>query len=583
MQSRAHRVLAFLGILLIASIVQWSVGALESGFGGFEDEPAHLVTGLMVRDWLANALGIAESAGPSWTEPRAFAENFYTHYPKVAIGQWPPVFHALLGLWMLVAGTSKLAIISLLTLLTSATAYLVFGAVRNMHGLAAGAVAAAIFLTVPIVQLCGAAAMTEIPLALFSLLAVFAFGRYLEFGHARWIYCFAAASILTVLTKGTGLALALVPLLCLPLSGRWGILKKPSLWLAGALVAMVTAPWYLVTVSMTQDSWGGGTTPSFAYARFAASEYFPWLLGLLGPVGALLVPVGIAVGVRDFRLGLKGGGRWLAFGAWAPALMILHHVIPSSVEERHLAVLAPAWVALAALGAGGVARWFLRRSTKERSHAEAVFREQQWAALAIAGMGLFAVIWQGAPPKKDFRGWDRAGQELVLGGHGPLGSDLTANAGGPGDAVDRPARLLVASDPVGEGLFVAGAALADRARSQHYVLRASKVLCFAGWSGRTYDQRFPTPLGVESWLTERGVDLIVIDRSVVDTRHWYAHMDQLEAIVAEPTGSWEEYGRWDITRGEETMSGALVAYRHKHWASLPTPTLRLEDVRASVK
>jgi hypothetical protein len=559
---RAQRILAFLGILLIATIVQWSVGALESGFGGFEDEPAHLVTALMVRDWLANALGLVESSGPSWTEPRAFAESFYIHYPKVAVGQWPPVFHGLLGVWMLVAGTSKFAIVALLTLLTSATAYLVYGAVRNMHGVAAGAVAAAIFLTVPIVQLCGAAAMTEIPLALFSLLAVFAFGRFLEYGNARWIYGFAAASVLTVLTKGSGLALALVPIFCLPLSGRWAILKRPSLWLSGLIVALFTAPWYLATVSLTQGSWGGGTTPSFAYARYAASEYFPWMLGLLGPLGALLVPLGIAVGVRDFRLGLKGGGRWVAFGAWAPALIVLYHVVPSSVEERHLAVLAPAWVALSALGAGGVARWFLRRSQYKRSHAQAVSREQQWAALAIAVMGLSAVVWQGAPPKKDYRGWDQAGQELVAGAENSV-------------------RMLVASDPVGEGLFVAGAALADKARPAHYVLRASKVLCFASWSGRAYDQRFANLGELEEWLTGRGVQFLVMDRSVTGTRHWYQHMGQLEALVAEPDSAWVEFSRWDVIRGGEILGGGLIAYRHKDAANLPTDALRLEDVRTS--
>ena len=576
-----------LGIVLLATLVQWMVGAIESGFGGFEDEPAHLVTGLMVRDWLANATGIMDSGGPSWTAPRAFAENFYIHYPKVAIGQWPPVFHAMLGTWMLVVGTSKLAIVSLLTLLMAATAYLVFGAVRNMHGIAAGAVAAVIFLTVPIVQLCGAAAMTEIPLAMLSLLAVFAFGRYLEFGQKRWIYGFAAAAILTVLTKGSGLALGLLPVLCIPMSGRWDLLRDRSLWLAGALVALVTAPWYLATVSLAQDSWGGGTSPSLAYAKFAASEYFPWLLELLGPLGAAFVPMGIAVGVRDFRLGLKGSGRWLAFGAWAPALLILHHVVPSSVEERHLAVLAPAWVALAALGAGGLARWFLRRSKTKRSHAQAVSREQRWATLAIALMGLTAVIWQGNRPMKNHYGWDQAGQDLIVAAEGsavgqaPAPADPSSKSTEPAPA--RPLRLLVASDPVGEGLFVAGVALADEHRSRHFALRASKVLCFAGWSGRVYEQRFATSSDLEGWLIGMGVGTIVIDRSVAGTRHWYAHMDQLEDLVSREHGAWHMIQRWDVARGAELSNGALVAFRHRDWAKLPAPLLSLEDARNSAR
>ena len=129
-------------------------------------------------------------------------------------------------------------------------------------------------------------------------------------------------------------------------------------------------------------------------------------------------------------------------------------------------------------------------------------------------------------------------------------------------------RVLIASDPVGEGLFVAGAAFADKRRPYHYSIRASKALCFAGWSGRTYEQRFADPTELEAWMVSKGIGTLVIDRSVEGSRHWYAHMDQLEAIVAAEGARWDVHQSWDAVRGSVVYPGAVVAYRHRDWGQM---------------
>src|SRR5687768_1057590 len=69
--------------LLLAEVLllQWLGGAYASGFGGHPDEAAHYVSSLMVRDFLPQA-----ASG----HPMQFAQSYYLHYPKVAIGNWPP-------------------------------------------------------------------------------------------------------------------------------------------------------------------------------------------------------------------------------------------------------------------------------------------------------------------------------------------------------------------------------------------------------------------------------------------------------------------------------------------------------------
>ena len=54
--------------------------------------------------------------------PLEFAGRYYVHYPKVAIGHWPPLFHSLEAGWMLLVGRNKSSLISLLAILAAITA-----------------------------------------------------------------------------------------------------------------------------------------------------------------------------------------------------------------------------------------------------------------------------------------------------------------------------------------------------------------------------------------------------------------------------------------------------------------------------
>ena len=537
--SLALRVAVFLGFFSLATLMHVASGAYSSGFGGFEDEPAHLVTSLMIRDWLASG---------DFANPQAFVENYYVHYPKVGIGQWPPVFHGLLGVWMLIVGTSTAAVVAFLTLVTTMTAYVVCAIVRKPFGEAAGIIAGVMFLAVPIVEECSASAMTEMLIALFGLLAVLAFGRYLESGKARWVFGFAGFSALTILTKGSGLALVLVPFLSILFGRRFDVLRRPSFWLAGLTVGLIAGPWYYFTIEFNQSTWAGGGSPSLDYARFAASEFAGWLPRLTGVVGLALVPVGYVWALRHGRR----HGRWNALAAWLPAVAILHLVIPSSVEERHLAALAPTWVIFTTIGAGALVHLVWRR-------AGAGARETA-AALGIGAALVAMVIGNGSLPTKHWSGWGGAARDLVSRGE------------------NAPSRMLVGSDPVGEGLFVAGFALADHERPNRIVLRASKVLGNANWSGREYERRFGTSGAIIEYLRATGIGIVVIDESVRGTRHWYAHMDQLTEAVAGPETSWVPIGSWDVTRQGELAVRALRAYLDPNWGSLNAPELTLEDV-----
>lgn len=97
----------FFAIILIFAFVvamQALGGAYGSDFANHPDEPAHFVTGLMVHDYLVDALG---------SPPKAFASAYYAHYPKVAFGHWPPAYYAIQAAWYCVFGPTKAAAVLL--------------------------------------------------------------------------------------------------------------------------------------------------------------------------------------------------------------------------------------------------------------------------------------------------------------------------------------------------------------------------------------------------------------------------------------------------------------------------------------
>ncbi len=101
---------AVLLILFVVTLsLQWASGAHSAALGAQPDEASHYVTGVMVRDYITRGL-------PG--NPVTFAKDFYVHYPRVAFGLWPPLFHMLSGVWMLAFGTDRMSVMFLLAALT---------------------------------------------------------------------------------------------------------------------------------------------------------------------------------------------------------------------------------------------------------------------------------------------------------------------------------------------------------------------------------------------------------------------------------------------------------------------------------
>src|SRR5205823_4232036 len=146
--------------------------------------------------------------------------------------------------------SSRVSVMLLMALITASLAFSTFLVVSRAWTIASGAISALLLICMPVVQSYAGMVMADSLLALLSLWAVIAFGEYARSGRTRYVVWFAVLSTASILTKANGFLLAAVPIFTILLSRRFALLKRPSLWLSGALVAAMCLPWHFVSMHM---------------------------------------------------------------------------------------------------------------------------------------------------------------------------------------------------------------------------------------------------------------------------------------------------------------------------------------------
>ena len=173
----ARRSSPFFVFLAFAACLQALSGAYAADFAGNPDEPVHYVTGVMVRDYLA-----AFPWQPPMTLRAQFLQPLSDRRDRTLAAGCSTSVQAI---WTLPFGVSRLSVLLLMAMLSAATATVVFASWQRRFGTAAAAALALAFLSVPIVREYGGMVMAEMLVALFMMLAVAAYRRYLETGHWR--------------------------------------------------------------------------------------------------------------------------------------------------------------------------------------------------------------------------------------------------------------------------------------------------------------------------------------------------------------------------------------------------------------
>jgi len=519
----------FLAMALVFSSLaiwlQWRSGVYEAELNGYPDEAAHLITGLMVRDYVVSGFG---------QSPIKFAETYYLHYPKVGFGIWPPLFHFVEAAWFLVTPPGKISAFVLQGLITGSLAAaltslaLPFG---PWMALAAGVA----FVGLPTVQLFTGMVMADNLMCLISFAAMVSFAWYAERWQRRFLLLFGLLAGMALMTKSNAAGLGLLPLIALVLLGQWRRIVSPAMFVAGAIALAVALPWQIMVIGL----WTKTITAnkySVDYVIQMLQVHSQMYFNLPGIVIVLLAVAGfVKQVVTPWRVGqLKP--LWASVTGLVVG-MFLFGLAPLPPEPRyHVASLA----GIVLFSAAGL-HWM---ATK------AAGRWGRWAepacllvAAALYGMTTFTIP-----------------QRYSL-GYGDVARRIIENTS------YRDSVVLVSAQNLGEGLMISEIALLEL-RPSHYILRATKMLSTSKWNLANYELRYDTPEKVEAFLESIPVRLVVYDtaRGLMPMKHH----ELLNQVLEKNPEKWVRIGVYPPT-GVNAEGGRVELYELKGYDKVRGP------------
>jgi hypothetical protein len=483
---------AFVVALLFVRFVQIHSGADGAAFGSYPDEPAHFLSGLMIRDYVAAGLK---------GSPLAWAVHYYLHAPFFAVGYWPPFFYVVEALWMMVFGIGWIQSLWLTATIGALIAATIFHQARHAIGIWGGACAGLIFLLWPPVEWSNCALMTDTTVALLSLWASIALGRYLDTERAGAALLFGVCAALTILTKYSGLFLAVIPLPALVLARRWALVKRGSFWLMPAVVMVLWAPWLALTARYAGHGLITGDTGS-TIGRLAG--YLNILAFRTGPPIGLVLMAGWAVALLTWRR-LKG--REIVWLIQAPVILGFLVAAPIPLESRYLVpVLAPLIL--------------LSCSVLPRAGRFAV-------PVLVVTTAIYAqaALFHFPPPAKDEL---RPVAEFVLHQRGL-----------------RNASILAPADK--EGPMIAQIASIDPARGSRILARPNKLFANIDWNSSHYEAFYRTPGDMEAFFETNPIDLMILHYPLRPGA--WPHERDLQALVNQYPDRWRLVGEFPAASG----------------------------------
>jgi hypothetical protein len=456
---------------LIVSL-QIAGGAYRAEFDVDPDESAHFVSGLMLYDYLA--------AMPR-ANPIVWAEQYYLHYPKVAIGHWPPGLYVLEAAWWMIFPPSRWSILWLEAALVSAAALVFFRLARRLGPpwLALGATL--LLAASPVVQQSADMAMADALCLVWSVLLADACVRLVDRPTGGrltvtglWLAC-------ALLTKGTGACLVAAPAIALAVTGQWKQLPRAAAAGCFAAVLAIGFGWYAVETAVLHHSllrWGGVTTS------------IPWPIVLLPGLAGWGICLLAVAGMVPALAGKRPAA--LAAASILLATVAVSYGLRAMNQPRHWIIVLPAMLLLS---------------------VESLFRLWNWkaAAVAAAAVALWLFPWsvyRQAP------------------------GELAAMA----RQLPRPARILVSSSRFGEGAMIAAIALSEP-RPSSVVVRASQSLASSGSNGEDYRLTAASPEAVALRLDEMGIDKVELHTQAGDNAPAH-HRLLLETLRG--SSSWRE-------------------------------------------
>ncbi len=499
----APHLMPFLIFLLVLGI-QLYVGAFRSERGSYSDEASHLMNGLVLRDYLREGIG---------QSPLSFARDYYSHYPKIAPLMWPPLFHIVLACFLLPGWNVTVTALLVLCGFTAWTAWRLYAVVLHFSSVPVALGTVALFVATPAVIALTSSVMVDIVVAAFAMEAAYWLGRFAHSGRTHDGALFGLMTAFACLSKGNGLS-AVVAALLLPLSGYFGLLKRPGLYVAATIVVVLAAP--PLAIAYRLDAQLGDFGPlSWALIIERCVFFSKQTAAQIGIAPIALAFVGGAFAVAS-KLGRQSATAGVGTGlaAMVAGAFLFHMLSPHRTSDPRYITLAFAPIlGLTALGVTAITR--VIRS-----------RQLRWSVQ----LGVFLVLWI-----------IHAISYPLVRAQAPLGyRDLMGSLAEHDALAGR--QILVVSNETGEGSAVVEAAVLHLT-PKPTIVRGSKTMASDDWMGAHFSLRYADAGSVISDLEAMHIDYVLLDRSAEaqTMRYWKLvddvtrqYVDRLELVWDQP-------------------------------------------------
>lgn len=495
---------AFLVILFsVAHLLQRTNGALDNESGTFADEASHYVTCLMVADYLRTAVG---------KSPMEFAQDYYLHYPKVAIGHWGPSYYGVGAIWSLMFGDSRDSLVTMMAVFAACIGLAIFQLSRRYSCLPLAFAATALFLLNPVVQRHYMTVMTELFSVAMFLLATNAYADFLTYRRWHMSCRFAAFASIAILIKGNGFILALLPIVATTMTYQWSVIKDWKTYLSVAIVVVICLPWYLMTLSFQVD----GLEPLGLDYLLSSIPFFSRVaFTIAGVVVSPLAIIGAVFAVQ------KHDRMMITHLSLVICVLLFHYVVPCGHDPRHFLIIVPSLLVLAASGTQVV----IDHALKSKALIGKLVFAFALVAVNTLQLGMKPIErWGG------FKNVARYDEESAV--------------------------IFVSGDERTEGMLVEQIAFQDQ-RPDRYVVRGSKLLSESQWGGENYEAKFSNTKVVVDLLRQIPVQLIIIDRTHGD---YLADHELVDQMLRENPELFSLKAKLPIIRNGQSIADGLHIY-----------------------
>lgn len=468
----------FLCFFLAALGIQKLTGGFLADRGNHSDEAAHFVSSLVIADYIIDG-------APG--KPLEYAKDYYSHFPKVAIGHWPPFFEILQAFIFLIFGRTATVALFFQAIIAglcgALPAFLLSKGDRFAEGLIAGGIVIFSPIFLPMID----AVMADNLLAVMITMTAVCWNKFYTQRNWRWSFLFALTSALAILTKGTALGLALLPLIYLGIKRDWKFLFNPKTILSAVIVGAVTLPWYAVTYQMAADGW------VFTWGWRYSSLAVPFFIEGLGDAVGIPCVFAYLAGIVFCLIYQKPSElRPLpidvtAFVAASLAMIIFSMVAPADLDRRYLIPVLPSMAIVAVYGLWNLASLIVKAQGSNLMGT----RSFKLARIIATVVPILSILLVFKLPYAHSLGTVKIVQDILAADHvNPL--------------------VLVSGNVPAEGAFISSFAEADRSR-KYYVIRAQKVLADTNWMDTIYNLKFNTALEIAEWIKNSKIGWVAID------------------------------------------------------------------------